>query len=252
MEQIRKGIWLPVLMSLLVGCSTVSSGKPPGSGSEPASFAPPSQLAATLTNGNVFLHWKNNCTADGGNWVEFATPGSQYVQLNLSSSDAKATSFLHPKVAPQTTCLYRIQPYFGQASKPVEITTGVPTNNTPGLEEGPIVPTGTSTSGKIERAYSIRSLRTFATAAPADLTAALSSPTSVDLHWKDRASDEDGYLLEIGRSSAGPFNICALLPPDTTSFRKIQLPPKMKCCFRVRAYFYGKPSGIASVYTSDR
>ena len=45
------------------------------------------------------------------------------------------------------------------------------------------------------------------------------------------------------------FVVCALLPPDTTSFRKIALPPTTKLHFRVRAFFYGDPSKPASLTT---
>ncbi len=214
-------------------------------------FASPTQLTAMLTNGNVVLHWKNNSTADGGNWVEFATPGSDFVQLDVFMSDASSTTFVHPRVAPQTTFIYQIHPFFGKATAPIEISTGSPTTNAPSLDEGPIASTNEIISGKT-KTFSIRSLKTFAKAAPTDFTATLSSPTSVDLRWKDNASDEDGYFLEIASSATGKFYPCALLSADTTSFRKTGLPPNTKCFFRVRAYFYGKPSETASVNTSSQ
>lgn len=233
------------------GCSTGNSRSP--SSGEPAAFAPPSQLTAELTNDDsIVLHWKNNSTADGGNWVEFATPGSQYVQLKAFLSDANSTSFAHRRVAPVTTFVYHIQPFFGRTSQPVAITTGVPTNNAPVLGEGPITSTNANPSAEKPRQYSLRSMRTFAQAGPRDLKATLSSPTSVDLHWQDCASDEDGYLVEIAPEATGKFQICALLPPDTTSFRQTGLPPKTKCLFRVRAYFNGRPSETASVTTPAR
>jgi hypothetical protein len=226
------------------GCSTTNSGK------NISAFASPSELTETLTNGNnVVLHWKNNSTAEGGNWVEFATPGSEYVQLDVFMSDAIGTTFVHPRLAPQTTFIYQIHPFFGKAAGPIGITTGISTSNAPALGEGPIVSTNEISFAEKNQRYSIRSLKTFSKAAPTDFTAILSSPTSVDLRWKDNASDEDGYLLEIAASATGKFYACALLPSDTTSFRKTGLPPNTKCYFRVRAYFYGKPSDSVSVTT---
>jgi hypothetical protein len=253
MKQLGIGLWLAVPVSLMIGCATPDSRTPADSAKESSAFAPPTQLTATMTNGDsVILHWKNNSTAEGGNWVEFATPGSEFTKLTAFPSDAPNTSFIHPRVAPLTTFIYRVEPYFGRASRPVEITTGVPTNNAPVLGEGPIASPGASVSGENGPKLPLRTLQTFARAAPTDLTATLSSPTSVDLRWKDRASDEDGYFLEIGRRATGPFRLCALLPPDTSSFRIIHLPPATKCYFRVRAYFYGKPSDTASVNTQPR
>jgi hypothetical protein len=226
------------------GCATTNSTK------DVMAFASPTQLTATLTNGNnIILRWKNNSTAEGGNWVEFATPGSEYVQLVAFMSDAIGTTFVHLRLAPQTTFIYRIHPFFGKAAGPLEITTGISTNNSPMLGEGPIASTNEISFGRTNSQYSIRSLNTFAKAAPADFTGTLSSPTSVDLHWKDCASDEDGYLLEISAESDGGFAPCALLSPNARSFRKTGLPPRTRCYFRVRAFFYGKSSDSASATT---
>jgi hypothetical protein len=232
---------------LEAGCSTTNFS----SATDATAFSSPSRLTAALTNGDIVLHWKNNATAEGGNWVEFATPGSEYVKLGVFLSDIERTSFLHARVAPQTTFIYHVQPFFGPATKPVEITTGIATNGGPMLDEGPIVSTN-EVSGVNPPKFSIRSLQTFVRATPRELTATLSSPVSVDLHWKDCASDEDGYYLEVGERSNGSFQVCALLPPDTTSFRKIGLAPQTKYYFRVRAFFNGKPSDPVSVATPVR
>lgn len=239
-----------VLCAALVfecGCSTQNLNP----AKDATTFNSPSQLTVALTNGDIILHWKNNATAEGGNWVEFTTPGSEFIKLASFASDANTTSFLHPKVAPQTTFIYHIQPFFGRATKPVEITTGIATNGEPMLDEGPIVSTN-EVPGTHPPKCSIRSPQTFAEATPVELTATLSSPVSVDLHWKDCAADEDGFYLEVGERPNGKFQACALLPPDITSFRQIRLAPQTKYYFRVRAFFDGKPSDTASVTTPVR
>ncbi|HXE42381.1 MAG TPA: fibronectin type III domain-containing protein [Candidatus Baltobacteraceae bacterium] len=248
MINFRNLFWLTLFAALIfgfAGCST-----PNRSGNSNKAFASPSHLTATLTNGNnIVLNWKNNATAVGGNWVEFATPGSEYTKLDVFMSDANNTTFVHPRLAPRTTFVYRILPFFGCATKPVEITTGAESTNASTLEEGPIISTNEVASVENIPKHSIRSLQTFAKAAPADLTATLSSPTSVDLHWKDSAADDEGCFVEIGSSANGKFFICAMLSSNTMSFRKTGLPPETKCYFRVRAYFYGKPSDTASTTT---
>lgn len=228
---------------IFTGCST-STSQVAGNNR----FASPTELTATLTNGNdVVLHWKNNATADGGNWIEYTTPGYDFIKLDAYPSDAGMASFLHANLAPGTTFIYQIQPFFGCPTKPVEITTGIAaSNDLPIFAEAPMASTNEILSGAKTPRCSIRSPRTFARVVPTDLTATLSSGTSVDLHWQDHASGEDGYLLEISAHADGDFVPCALLPPAATSFRKTGLPPETKCYFRVRAFFYGQPSSTAS------
>jgi hypothetical protein len=229
---------LTALTIHLAGCST-SNGK---TGSAKAAFASPGPLTATLTNGNnIILHWKNNATAAGGVWVEYTQPDYEWIKLDAFPSDENMTSYVHPDLASQTVYIYRILPFFGQPTGPVEIMTGITSStNLTDLRSGPIDSTNGIQPG--ERKYSIRKMPTFAMATPTDLTASLSSPTSVDLHWKDHASGEDGYFLEVSRHPDREFVPCALLPAKATSFRKTGLPPETKCYFRVRAFFYSKPS----------
>src|SRR5581483_6633919 len=241
-----------VLAIGFAGCSASGPAKPADTPSSDAVFASPTQLTAAVTNGsNIILHWKNDASVDGGNWIEYTTAKFDYVKLD-ALTDTRETFFLHPNLAPETTFIYHLQPFFGRATAPVEITTGsAPTNQTPALAEGPLDQTNSPAGEKIQK-YSIRSLPTFANAVPSDLTATLSSPTSVDLHWKDHASDADGFLLEVAPRPDGEYRPCALLPPDVTSFRKTLLPPQKKCYFRVRAFFYGKPNEPVSATTAAR
>lgn len=232
-------------------CSTEkhsSTGATAVAGNE-AMFAPPDHLTGVLTNGDVQLQWSNNpVAADGGNWVEFATPGSEFTKLVVFLRDTGATEFVHPRVAPESQFIYHLQPFFGQASTPEKIITGEASTNGPALEEGPLPPDTNRVTTAAQK-VSMRTPQTLAAATP-DLTATLSSPTSVDLRWADKASDEDGYVVEGATDLQGPYFVCALLPPDTESFRKIELPAQTNCFFRVRAFFYGKPSDTVSVMTS--
>jgi len=210
-----------------------------------ATFTAPSGLTATVTNRDVELHWKNNATAPGGNWIEFTTPGDDYTKLDAAWTDV--TGYLHPDVAPESKFIYHIKPFFGQPSAEVEIITGKAATNAPQLEEeGPLPDNVTETNTDQK---SIHAVATFAAAAPDGLTAKLASPTSVELRWKDHASDEDGYLVELAAAGDKEFKLAALLPPNSTSFKKTQLPSELKCRFRVRAFFYGEPSNVASVNT---
>jgi len=245
----RTLLCVTLLAALITGCSTTVPTKPQVevAPKEPT-FNLPTALTAVPTNGNILVQWQNPATADGGVWVEYTTPGSEdYIQLEAIASDDHVTSFMHLNVAPQTTLLYRLQPYFGQATPPLGVTTGVAsTNEESTLMTGPIDRTNTVAA---DPQYSLRTTATFAKAMPSDLTVTLSSPTSVDVRWKDHASDEDGFLVEVSADPKKEFVACALMPPNMTSFRKTGLPSQIKCYFRVRAFFNGKPTDPISVAT---
>lgn len=204
----------------------------------PMAFAPPTELQATLRDGNnVVLRWVNHATADGGNWLEYTTAGFDYIKLD-AFTDSRATSFVHPSLAPNTTYLYRLQPFFGRATLPIEITTGKAFADET-LLEGPIDPVKPAGAGDPAVENSLHDPATFASAAPSNLAGELRAATCVELRWKDNASDEDGFLLEIATQPDGGYRPCALLPSNTQSFRKTGLPLNARRFFRVRAFFYG-------------
>ncbi|HXF11177.1 MAG TPA: fibronectin type III domain-containing protein [Desulfuromonadaceae bacterium] len=227
----------------LTACSALHSSRP---ANDDVAFASPDHVTAVYTNGDVIVHWQNHARADGGNWVEFSTPGSEYIKLQVSLNDRPVDTFLHPRVAPATEFIYHVQPFFGQATEPVKVVTGETPEKATSLEDGPIAGmTNRTTSPKV----SIRTMQTFSEATPRDLTATLPEPTVVDLCWSDTVSDESGWLVEWKPSATDLFIVCALLPADTTSFRKTQLPAQTTSWFRVRPYFDAKPSETASVLT---
>lgn len=235
-----------LLTSLLLlaggtGCSTVPNQNPDAVA---AAATTPTQLTAELAGtNNIDLKWTCRAGDIGGYFVDFTSgPKDDFVNLNIV--DAGITTYHHPDLAPDTKFIYRIRPFFGPTSALVGIMTGpapaAETDQPPGpLDEA------SAAAAKDPSAKSIRKAATVGPAAPGDLTAVLSAPLNVELRWRDHASDEDGYLVEAGTDDRGPFQVVALLPPNTTSYRQIQLPPVTKCYFRVRAFFYGKTSNLA-------
>jgi len=239
---------LAALAMIATGCSSSIPVKTAGGNAKAPAFTSPSGLTGTYAAPDIILHWKNNSKTDGGNIVEFnLLPPEEYTVLAFLPPDLN--DFRHEDAAPDTHFHYRLHPFFGQPSSTVEITTGkIPESDAPNMElEGPL-PSDPAHPRTTRR--SLRSTATFAEAAPAGLTAIQASPTSIDLRWQDRASDEDGYLLEISIGAPDDFKVCALLPPDTTSFKKIFQQPETKCYFRVRAFFYGTPTEPITVTTS--
>jgi hypothetical protein len=210
----------------------------------PQPFAPPSGLTAALSPpADVELRWENHATEPALLLVEFRTNPADGFTL-IAMADGAATTFRHPDLAPETTYSYRLRPAFGAPSAGVSVLTktGTPA---PGESDGPILD---GKDAPVPGAIPLRDPTRIASAAPAEVTAELRSPTTVDIRWKDQASDEDGYLLEMA-SPKGPFRVVALLPSDSRSFRKTQLAPGATLAFRVRAFFYGGPSNVTSATT---
>lgn len=240
------------LLFLLAGCSRALAG-------EGGVFAGPTDLVATMPDPyNVRLQWNNHAAAEGGNLLEFqlhpagaSLPADERGQfLILAFMDSKTDTFRHEDLGAETVFSYRIHPYFGRCTVPREIVTGsaAAAAKEPEEAEGPLdEPAGQAGAGTA--LASIRPPGTLAAAAPVDLTVSLSQATHVVLRWRDRAADADGYLVEIGGYADHGFQVCAFLPPHTTSFRKTALPPETRIYFRVRAFFYGPPSNVVTQTT---
>jgi hypothetical protein len=251
------GRWLPAVFALSFFVAGLSSRA--AQGGENSIFAGPSELVATMPAPNdVHLQWKNHATVEGGNLVEFqmypagaTLPADEREQfLILGFLNSKDDTFRHEKLGSETVFSYRIRPYFGHCSEPVSIMTGsaVAAEKEPEEPEGPLE--DAEKSPKSGNALeSIRTPGTFVAATPADVAVALSSATHVVVRWRERAADAEGYLVEISQYADRGFQVCALLPPHTTSFRKIALPPETKIYFRVRAFFYGPPSNVVTKTT---
>jgi hypothetical protein len=237
---------------VIVGCCAAFGGEKSG-------FAAPSDLIATMPDAyTIHLLWKNHADAEGGNVVEFqlhpegaSLPAEEREQfLILDFLDAHTDTFHHEKLEGGTVFAYRIRPYFGPGSTSVGIVTGSATaaQNEPQEPEGPLEEPGKNLASEGELA-SLRSPKTFAAAAPTEVTLSLSSATHVIVRWREHAADADGYLVEISRFPDRDFQVCALLPPHTTSFRKTNLPAETKIYFRVRAFFYGAASNVVTKTT---
>jgi hypothetical protein len=231
----------PAAFSVPSPAGVETAGDPLGSAAD---------LRATLIDpSNVLLRWRPDARESIGYWIEFATPGADFVKLDVTWPRT-TTSFRHPDVAPGTTFIYRLVPFFGRVSNVAATRTGpVPRPEQPLAAEGPLEEPGTGSRTSDRRAQtSLRTTATIADAAPVKLAVKLASPTSIELRWEDRATDEDGYLVELAQDGRD-FQVCALLPPDVTSFRKVALPPDTHLQFRVRAFFDGAPTPPVSVVT---
>jgi hypothetical protein len=205
--------------------------------------------ATLISPTNIQVSWKDTESNVVGHIVEWSTaPQGNYVILAFLWPEL--TSFVHPDLALQTRCCYRVRPYFGPVSNPVEITTGKALTD----EEAKLADTTWAqpkiiSTGVADKKFSIRDPVTATKAAPTDLKAVLVHSTSVHFTWTDHASDEEGFMLEIKSGEAPGYRVCAIIDPKINSYGYALTPPETKVSFRVRAYYYGKPSNIAEKTT---
>ncbi|MFI6082766.1 fibronectin type III domain-containing protein [Streptomyces sp. NPDC051217] len=161
------------------------------------------RLAATLDSPiDITLRWKDDEPGVAGRTVEFATEkAGPYTVLEFMPPGR--TTYRHPDLMPETPFYYRLRPYFGPASPPVEVSLppGEPSEEelndnqewmTPRTVPGPKVGTAPLT------ARDARSAEANAAAAPTDFEPTVMHATGIAFTWTDRAADEDGHLLEVG------------------------------------------------------
>jgi hypothetical protein len=211
-----------------------------------AAFAPATGLTATLAGPeHIELRWKDNATREAGYFVEYTTsPDEAFVLLNAVPRDA--TLALHPDLAPDTRFIYRVTPFFGEASGIVSLMTGKAGMAMPASLTATAEPVATGSGDK-----SLRAGGQSADAAPAKLSAHLVSPTAVALEWQDRSIDEAGYLIE-GTRGFEELRVFAYVPPNVMSYLVEDLPAETKCYFRVRAFYRGESSSTAEQKTGPR
>ncbi len=241
---------LSIFFALLTGCST--SIQRHASSTQPAV-----QLTATMpSHYDVALAWQDTSAGCAGHVVEFATEqDGPYTPLGFLP--AKQTSFLHPRLIPDTTFFYRVRPYFGPASPPAEVGLPAtlsdaefaaryaqPEDYSWGAPE--TIATATASAQK-----SIRNAGTASAAAPTNLRAVIAPETvsGVHLTWVDHDNDAEGYLIEMKSENDADYQVCALVGPKINSFGWSLAPPQRKASFRVRAYYIGKPSNLVSERT---
>src|SRR6185295_16106136 len=130
----------------------------------------------------------------------------------IESLPPNSTRYRHPHLMPNTRFVFRVEPFFGPASNAGEIVTGKqgPQQNPPGEDT-------TTNAPDAAPGVSLRSMATFAQAAPTDFKATLIPPAGAKLAWKNHASDADGILMEIKPPWSPRFLPSAVLASNQTS-----------------------------------
>jgi len=239
MKNIPNFFGLAVIAAVVVtGCRTAPL-------SDADAFAPPTGLTAKLaTPLDIDLKWKDNAKNEAGYFVEYS-PEANDDYVIIEALPPNSTSYRHPHLLPNTRFVFRIVPFFGRASEPGEIVTGKagPQQNPP---EG-----STNIVADDLPMVSLRSMATFAQAAPTDFKATLIPPAGAKLEWKNRANDADGILLEIRPPWSSQFIPSAFLNSNQTSQVTYNFPLETRFQLRVRPFFRGKPSNLAGQTTGN-
>lgn len=213
-----------VVVWLLVGCSA----------------QPPDRLTATLVKPTeILLAWQNFGPETAGQVVEFATePDGAYTILGFLVPGENR--YTHPELMPQTPFYYRVRPYFGSASRTVDV----------------VLPDGEFTEQDAQGAHDWTAPRTLpggpvptelvhGGGTPGDFTATVKHANGIWFTWVDRTSDEEGFLLEISAEGGPDFRVAAVVDPNINSYGLITLPEEKRASYRVRAFHYGPGSNVA-------
>jgi hypothetical protein len=205
-----------------------------------ASAGPGVRLTATLVSPvDVELRWAGTDPAAAGQIVEFATePQGPYTILQFVPP--AQTTYRHPDLMPETTFYYRVRPFFGSASAPVDVTLPPGDYSEKDQENDhewapPKVIPGAATAKQPTRS---------AAAAPTELTATVMHANGIRFTWTEHASDEEGYLIEVKPHGGTEFTQAMVMDPDVNSVGLITLPREKAATYRVRPFLYGPQSTV--------
>ena len=232
-----------------------------GCGRQPPEAGDGVLLVASLISPNdVGLEWKDTHKENVAGYVVEWSPDPTGDFTILQFVPPTQTAFVHSDLRPDAPNYYRIRAFYGPSSTPIAVSLS------PSLTDAAYaarysqaedyswaIPQMISRETKVA-GRSIRAASTVAVAAPTDLAASLvdSTVSGFRLTWTDRASDEEGYLVEVRPGNAPEFRVRAVVGPNIDSFGYALEPPIRKASFRVRAFYFGRPSNVETEVTGAR
>ncbi|AGP54174.1 fibronectin type III domain-containing protein [Streptomyces rapamycinicus] len=233
-------------LSGISGCA--ASTEPPDAPDTPGGARTGTVLSVTRVSPvDAELSWHGTAPGAAGRIVEFATePRGPWTIL--AYAPLGQTTYRHPDLLPETHFYYRVRPYFGPASRPVDVA----------------LPKGAFTKAEQRQEHTWAPPRTIRragvrtspvrrpSATPTDLRATVMHANGIQFTWTDHAEGERGYLLEDRPRGGGSFRPVAVLDPDINSFGLITLPNEKRASYRVRPFTYGERSNIARMTTGAR
>lgn len=256
--------WLAVTAAVLAlaGC-----GSPPSTVDGPAadrstvdSSASAIRLVGRLASPtDVVLSWTAAGAGDAGaghaaggeagRTVEYATGSdAQFVVLQFVSPTQ--TTFTHPDLIPETTFRYRVRPFYGPASEPVQVDLPPGDYDENAHQNDPDWAAPVTRPEPSAARVSIRATGPAPdSGAPTDVRATVRDANGIAFTWVDHATDEDGYLLEVKPSGATDFSVAAVLDRDVNAYGLVTLPTEKHASYRLRAFYFGPPSNVVDETT---
>ncbi|HET6856196.1 MAG TPA: fibronectin type III domain-containing protein, partial [Streptomyces sp.] len=193
---------------------------------------------------DVTLKWSGEDRGAAGRIVEFATaPEGPYTILEYLAPGSR--TYRHPDLMPLTSFHYRLRPYYGPASPPVEVALPAGELTEKDQQDDHEWAPPRTVRGEPVPTRPVRS----AGSAPSGLKATVEHANGIRFTWTDHAQDEAGYLLETKPAGSRVFRPTAVLDPDVNSFGLITLPNEKRASYRVRAISYGKQSNVVRLKT---
>ncbi|MCC2668172.1 MAG: repeat-containing protein, partial [Armatimonadetes bacterium] len=172
----------------------------------------PSGLTATLQTGGVQLNWSDNSTGEDGFRVERSANGGAFGVI--ATLGANSTSYLSTGLAADTTYAFRVRAYNGAGSSAFSNTVTV----------APLPPPP---------------------AAPGNLTAAVLSPSRIDLAWEDNSGNETGFEIER-KTGSGSFSVVGAVGAGLAAFSDTSVVEQTTYTYRVRAVNLGGSSAYSN------
>jgi alpha-tubulin suppressor-like RCC1 family protein/subtilisin family serine protease/fibronectin type 3 domain-containing protein len=186
-------------------------------------LAAPTHLLATELSSNplqVGLGWRDNSTDELGFKIERKT-GQDGVYSEIASVAAGTTNYTDASsglLADGTVYYYRVRAWNGSGNSFYSNEDKAPKAKPP--------------------------------AAPVNLIAILTGPTSVDLTWEDPSSNEWYFKLERRKDAAGYTQITTI-DPDNTTYSDLDLEEGHQYTYRIRAFGEGGDSDYSNEATAE-
>ena len=185
--------------------SKEASVKTPGASSPSRPQAPSNLIATVLSSSSIQLKWKDNASNETGFQVYHRVGSGSWSRIITTGSNT--TSFTHTGLSAATVYGYRVRARnsAGVSSYSKEASVKTPDTSSPSRPQ-----------------------------APSNLTATVLSSSSIQLKWKDNASNETGFQI-YRRVDSGSWSRIITTGSNITSFAHTGLSAGTVYGYRVRS-----------------